>query len=254
MATQPDSISALPSEIDFSADPDASPDRMNRAMKYLLGQVRVAQAQVKSYQAVIDELRALGLERVADALTPVFQQAQATGDAIQAIYDNLASNGALDDYYTREQADALLADKADAAATTEALASKADAAATTAALAQKVSLTGPETVVDKTLMNAKEAYYAIEDAAGFAVDPANGTPQQVTLAANRTPDFSAIAEGEYVELWVDDGAGYTLDLSAVDIWDTDGGTAVVLKSTGFTRILFEKVNGVLHAGRLGDGG
>lgn len=109
MATQPDAPTALPADLDFTADPAATPDRMNRAMIYLLGQVRIAQAQVKSYQTVIDELRALGLSRVADALTPVFQQAQDTGAQIQAIYDGLAANGALEDYYTREEADALLA-------------------------------------------------------------------------------------------------------------------------------------------------
>ncbi|MXO64852.1 hypothetical protein [Altericroceibacterium endophyticum] len=98
------SVTTLPREIDFSANRDASPERMDRAMLYLLGQIRVAQAQVKSYETVIDELRALGLSRVAEALTPVFIQAQSDAKAINRIYQDLLGSDALDAYLPRDEA------------------------------------------------------------------------------------------------------------------------------------------------------
>ena len=66
---------SLPPEIDFAADREASPDRMNRAMAYLLSQVRLATALAPQIQTAIDDLRTAGLTRLADGLVPVFTQA-----------------------------------------------------------------------------------------------------------------------------------------------------------------------------------
>ncbi|MFA7597019.1 MAG: hypothetical protein WCY92_11755 [Novosphingobium sp.] len=105
MASQPDNTS-LPSEIDFQTDRRASPERMNRAMLWLYAQLRIAQAQAKSYEVAINELRALGLERVTEALTPVFVQAQEIGQALEAIHDQWADEELiLANHYTKPEID-----------------------------------------------------------------------------------------------------------------------------------------------------
>lgn len=98
---------SLPSEIDFEADRDASPARMNRAMAWIQAQLRVAQATAKTYEAVIADLRALGLARVAEALTPVFVEAQQVGAnlaAIQAQWED--ETLVLANHYTKAETDA----------------------------------------------------------------------------------------------------------------------------------------------------
>ncbi|OCC25313.1 hypothetical protein MB02_01170 [Croceicoccus estronivorus] len=145
-----DTGSTLPAEIDFDADRDATPARMNRAMKWLYAQLRIAQASAKSYEVVIEELRALGLSRVAEALTPVFLQAQQIGDQLAAIRDQWTdADLILANHYTRAEADAAFAAidhghavadveglEAILTATATTLGQKADAAALAAFLAR----------------------------------------------------------------------------------------------------------------------
>jgi len=98
---------SLPSEIDFEADRDATPARMNRAMAWIQAQLRVAQATAKTYEAVIADLRALGLARVAEALTPVFVEAQQIGASIAAIQAQWEDETLiLANHYTKAETDA----------------------------------------------------------------------------------------------------------------------------------------------------
>jgi hypothetical protein len=85
----------LPREVDFAADPDASPERMNVAMAYLLALVRSATAQRVEYEAALEQLRGIGLARLADALTPILTAAQAQGDAIAVVYERWVDGGAI---------------------------------------------------------------------------------------------------------------------------------------------------------------
>ena len=85
----------LPREVDFAADPDASPERMNVAMAYLLALVRSATAQRIEYEAALEQLRGIGLARLADALTPILTAAQAQGDAIAVVYERWVDGGAI---------------------------------------------------------------------------------------------------------------------------------------------------------------
>ncbi len=174
----------LPTELDFSEDRDASPERMNRAMRYLMGQLRVAQAQVKSYEVVIEELRALGLTRVADALTPVFVQAQETGEAIEAIYAGLESGNVLDGYYTQAQADALLAAKAPLALLA-AKAPLADAALTGAPTAPTPASGTNSTRIATTAFVLTE----LADLADSAPDTLN-TLNELAAALGDDPNFA----------------------------------------------------------------
>lgn len=59
----------------------------------------------------------------------------------------------------------------------------------------------------------REVEYTIADAAGFEIDPANGSMQNVTLGANRAPKATHFLDGHAITLRVKDGSGFTLDLT-----------------------------------------
>ena len=82
---------------------------------------------------------------------------------------------------------------------------------------------------------------------GTAIDPSNGTIQYKTLSANTTFTES-LADGEYVTLMIDDGAGYTVT------WPTTtwvGGSAPTLETTGYNVIELWQVNGTLYGAFVG---
>ena len=90
----------------------------------------------------------------------------------------------------------------------------------------------------------EEAQYSLT---GTAIDPANGTIQYKTLAANTTFTES-LADGEFVTLMIDDGAGYTIT------WPTTtwvGGSAPTLETTGYNVIELWHVNGTLYGAFVG---
>lgn len=134
----------------------------------------------------------------------------------------------------------------------------------TNALAAKASLTGAETLSNKTLANplvtgtTTETVYTIADAAAFEINPANGAIQQITLTASRTPKATLFGSGKVVLLRVDDGSGYTLTFSDATfggsgvVWKTNGGSPPILNTTGWTDILLLKVAGQVYGYRLGN--
>lgn len=82
---------------------------------------------------------------------------------------------------------------------------------------------------------------------GTAIDPSNGTIQYKTLGANTTFTES-LADGEYVTLMIDDGAGYTIT------WPTTtwvGGSAPTLETSGYNIIELWHVNGTLYGAFIG---
>jgi hypothetical protein len=66
----------LPTELDFTLNPAATPERMDAAMTYIVARIRALEAIQPEFQSVINQLRAVGLERLAEALTPIFTDAQ----------------------------------------------------------------------------------------------------------------------------------------------------------------------------------
>lgn len=82
---------------------------------------------------------------------------------------------------------------------------------------------------------------------GTAIDPSNGTIQYKTLGANTTFTES-LANGEFVTLMINDGAGYTIT------WPTTtwvGGSAPTLETTGYNVIELWHVNGTLYGAFVG---
>lgn len=100
----------------------------------------------------------------------------------------------------------------------------------------------------KTFTGYIETVYALS---GTVIDPANGTIQTKTLAANTTFTES-IADGQSIILGITAGA-YSVTWPAGTVWTKVGGsgTAPTLTSTGVNWIVLWQVGGVLRGAFLG---
>lgn len=92
-------------------------------------------------------------------------------------------------------------------------------------------------------LSYKETVYAITDGAGFAIDPANGSIQTITLGASRSPTATNFAAGHAITLMVNDGSAYTITWPSVT-WV--GGSAPTLATSGYTVINLWKVGSTLY--------
>lgn len=121
--------------------------------------------------------------------------------------------------------------------------------------------TATQTLTNKTLTDPAivgailEDIYTISDGAAFEIDPSNGTMQQITLGASRTPKATNFANGESILLRVADGTAYTITWTDATfggsgvVWA--GGSAPTLATTGYSVIVLWKwANQVygLHSG------
>jgi len=82
-----------------------------------------------------------------------------------------------------------------------------------------------------------------------AIDPSNGTMQYWTLSANSTPT-EVLANGEFLTLYIDDGTAYTITWPTIT-WMTSDDLAPTLRTTGFTPIFLEQINGVVYGYKAG---
>ncbi len=95
-----------------------------------------------------------------------------------------------------------------------------------------------------------EDIHTITDGAGFQIDPGNGSIQQITLTASRTPAATNFANGEGILLMVNDGTAYTITWTTVAVtWI--GGSAPTLATTGWTHIVLYKVGGTIYGKLVG---
>lgn len=90
----------LPAELDFDKDRDASPDRMNRAMSYLLRLYSTVAALRPDYEAAIAQIQTIGLQRLTEALQPVFLDAEAIGADLAALRAAWLETNVLEDLQT----------------------------------------------------------------------------------------------------------------------------------------------------------
>lgn len=172
--------------------------------------------------------------------------AQSAADAAQAAGIDPA------DYYTKVETDTALAGKSN----TGHGHAVGDVSGLQSALNAKASLTGTETLQNKTLVSPKltgsveEQVHAITGTTP-ALDPANGTVQTWTLTGNSTPTAS-IPNGQSLMLMIEDGASaHTVDWSsAVDAWV--GGSAPALPETGYAVITLWAVGGLVYGAGMGD--
>lgn len=104
-----------------------------------------------------------------------------------------------------------------------------------------------------------EDIYVITDAAAFEIDPANGSLQEITLGASRTPKATNFQNGQSVTLAVDDGTAYTLTWTDATFGGSGvkwlgasaAGSAPVLATTGFTWITLWKRGGQVYGSLAG---
>jgi len=127
-----------------------------------------------------------------------------------------------------------------------------------------VTADGTATLTNKTLTDPAiigtvlEDIFTITDGAAFEVDPSNGSIQLITLGASRTPKATNFAAGESITLMVDDGSAYTLTWTDATwgsggvVWETNGGVAPTLATSGYTVIVFWKVGSQVYGARVGD--
>jgi len=95
-----------------------------------------------------------------------------------------------------------------------------------------------------------EDIYTITDGAAFEIDPGNGSIQQITLTASRTPAATNFANGEGILLMVNDGTAYTITWTTIGVvWI--GGSAPTLATTGWTHIVLYKVGGTIYGKYVG---
>jgi hypothetical protein len=119
-----------------------------------------------------------------------------------------------------------------------------------------VGTTDTQTLTNKTLTDPiitgtiTEDVFTITDAAGFAIDPTNGSIQLITLGASRTPTQANWGAGESITLMVNDGTAYTITWTTIGVvWV--GGVAPTLATTGYTVIQLWKVGTTVYGATVG---
>jgi len=115
----------------------------------------------------------------------------------------------------------------------------------------EVTLSGAQTLTNKTFGNYTETVFTITDAAAFEINPNNGPIQLITLGANRTPAATTFAAGQSVTLMIDDGTAFAITWTTVAVtWV--GGTAPTLATTGRTVIELWKVASTIYGAWVGN--
>lgn len=130
-----------------------------------------------------------------------------------------------------------------------------------------VTLTGTQTLTNKTLTSPvlntatasgltlndgyTEEVFAVTGTTP-ALSPTNGSIQTWTLTANSTPTAGTWAEGQSIMLMVDDGTADTITWTSLAVtWETGGGTAPTLATTGYTVITLWKVGTTIYGAAVG---
>lgn len=124
-----------------------------------------------------------------------------------------------------------------------------------------VTLSRAQTLTSKTLTDPAivgaiaEDVFTITDGAAFEIDPGNGTMQNVTLGAARTPKATNFAAGESVTLRIKDGTAYTITWTDATFGGSGvvwvGGTAPTLDTTNWTVVVLWKEGSQVYGKYIG---
>jgi hypothetical protein len=114
--------------------------------------------------------------------------------------------------------------------------------------------TASQTMVDLILQGAlDEEEFTITDAAGFSIDPSNGSLQKITLGASRTPAAApgGWTAGKGLLLKIADGTAYAITWTTLGVtWI--GGTPPTLATTGWTLVVLWKDADAIYGLHVGD--
>jgi hypothetical protein len=124
-----------------------------------------------------------------------------------------------------------------------------------------VGTTDTQTLSGKTLTDPlidgaiAEEVFTISDGAAFEIDPSNGTMQNVTLGASRTPKATNFAAGESVTLRIKDGTAYTITWTDATFGGSGvvwvGGSAPTLDTTNWTVVVLWKEGSQVYGKYIG---
>jgi hypothetical protein len=115
------------------------------------------------------------------------------------------------------------------------------------------SLTTP--TFSKAVLNDgyTEEVFASTDGATVNLDPNNGSIQTWTLGASRTPGQANWSAGQSITLMIDDGTAYSITWTTLGVvWETNGGVAPTLATSGYTTIVLWKVSTTIYGARVGN--
>ena len=117
-----------------------------------------------------------------------------------------------------------------------------------------INAQGTSTIEKAVLNNGyTEEVFTITDGTTVNLDPNNGSIQTWTLGASRTPGQANWAAGQSITLMIDDGTAYSITWTTLAVtWKTDGGTAPILATSGYTVIALWKVGTTIYGARVGD--
>jgi hypothetical protein len=121
-----------------------------------------------------------------------------------------------------------------------------------------VTLTGTQTLINKTLTEPViegtivENVFTITDGASVDIDPTNGSIQLWTLTDSRTPVLpTSWTAGQGITLQIADGAAYAVTWATMGVvWA--GGTAPTLATSGYTVVELWKVGTTIYGALVGD--
>jgi hypothetical protein len=86
-----------------------------------------------------------------------------------------------------------------------------------------------------------------------ALTPTNGSIQTWTLSGNSTPTAGTWESGQSLLLMIDDGTARTITWTSLPVvWETNGGAAPTLSTTGITGVALWKVGTTIYGARVGD--
>ena len=114
-----------------------------------------------------------------------------------------------------------------------------------------VTAAGEDLIVADAAVFTGSIQEAVHNLTGTALDPANGTIQTKTLAANTTLTDS-LSAGEAMTLMIDDGSAYTVTWPTIT-WVNNAGAAPTLATSGYTVVALWKVGATLYGALVGDG-
>ena len=114
-----------------------------------------------------------------------------------------------------------------------------------------ITAAGEDLIVADAAVFTGSIQEAVYNLTGTALDPANGTIQTKTLAANTTLTDS-LSAGEAMTLMIDDGSAYTVTWPTIT-WVNNAGAAPTLATSGYTVVALWKVGATLYGALVGDG-